>query len=206
MLDAKTTSLILRYNPANLDEGTMFTTNPATTEDVVSFLTTQTPGHTFGVINETTANQLLEYYPADPSAGSPYNTGNNTFGRAAQFKRTASVLGDLLFDVSCVSCVRLRNVTFWSYLGSPTGFPTGCDGTRCSRMVYTLLAISAWSLTRTVRSYQWAQTGLRLPEFGAGHAFELGLIFFKEHPEGTTQSFIDLSVAMIDYWYVLVIE
>ncbi|CEL57001.1 hypothetical protein RSOLAG1IB_08254 [Rhizoctonia solani AG-1 IB] len=155
----------------NLDEGTMFTTNPATTEDVVSFLTTQTPGHTFGVINETTANQLLEYYPADPSAGSPYNTGNDTFGRAAQFKRTASVLGDLLFDAP----------------------------RRDFLQVATELCVPAWS-------YQWAQTGLRLPEFGAGHAFELGLIFFKEYPEGTTQSFVDLSVAMIDYWVTLAYE
>jgi hypothetical protein len=48
-------------------------------------------------------NQLLEYYPADPSAGSPYNTGNNTFDKAVQYKRAASVVGDLLFEVSDIS-------------------------------------------------------------------------------------------------------
>ncbi|KAF8755908.1 Carotenoid ester lipase precursor [Rhizoctonia solani] len=37
--------------------------HPATTEDVVFFLAIQLPAHTFGVINETTAKRLLEYYP-----------------------------------------------------------------------------------------------------------------------------------------------
>ncbi|KAF8711982.1 Extracellular triacylglycerol lipase precursor, partial [Rhizoctonia solani] len=93
----------------SLDEGTMFTTNPATTEDVVFFLAIQLPAHTFGVINETTAKRLLEYYPEDPSAGSPYNTGNNTFGRATQYKRAASVLGDLLFEAPRRDFVQVAN-------------------------------------------------------------------------------------------------
>ncbi|CAE6353538.1 unnamed protein product [Rhizoctonia solani] len=152
----------------SLDEGTMFTTNPATTEDVVFFLAIQLPAHTFGVINETTAKRLLEYYPEDPSAGSPYNTGNDTFGRATQYKRAASVLGDLLFEAPRRDFVQVANK----------------------------LGVPAWS-------YQWALTGLRLPEFGASHGFELGLIFFKEYPERATQSFIGLSAAMIDYWVTL---
>ncbi|CAE6452604.1 unnamed protein product [Rhizoctonia solani] len=60
----------------NLDEGTLFTTNPNTTQDVVSFLTTQLPGLTFGIDDTTIVEQLLNYYPVDPSAGSPYNTGS----------------------------------------------------------------------------------------------------------------------------------
>jgi hypothetical protein len=99
--------LIIWYHLANLDEGTIFTTNPETTEDVVSFLTTQLPGLTFGLTNKTAVNQLLKYYPSDPSAGSPYNTGNDTFGKAAQYKRAASIIGDLVFDVSL--CCTRRN-------------------------------------------------------------------------------------------------
>ncbi|CAE6470865.1 unnamed protein product [Rhizoctonia solani] len=151
----------------NLDEGTIFTTNPATTEDVVSFLTTQLPGLTFGITNKTTVNELLKYYPADPSAGSPYNTGNNTFGKAAQYKRAASVIGDLVFDAP----------------------------RRDFLQVATKLGVSAWS-------YQWAQTGLSLPEFGAAHSFELGFVF-QDHPADVPRNRIELSIAMIDHWITL---
>ncbi|GAB1524543.1 hypothetical protein RhiTH_007697 [Rhizoctonia solani] len=107
----------------SLDEGTMFTTNPATTEDVVFFLAIQLPAHTFGVINETTAKRLLEYYPEDPSAGSPYNTGNDTFGRATQYKRAASVLGDLLFEAPRRDFVQVANklgVPAWYAINTST--------------------------------------------------------------------------------------
>ncbi|CAE6495943.1 unnamed protein product [Rhizoctonia solani] len=102
----------------NLDEGTIFTTNPATTEDVVSYLTTQLPGLTFGITNKTIVNQLLDYYPADPSAGSPYNSGNDTFGRAAQYKRAASIIGDLVFDAPRRDFLQVATklgVSAWSY-------------------------------------------------------------------------------------------
>ncbi|KAG9097664.1 hypothetical protein FS749_005767 [Ceratobasidium sp. UAMH 11750] len=80
------------------DEGAIFTTNPGTTSEVVTFLTAQLPGLTFGVTNTTIVNQLLGYYPADPDARSPYITGNDTFRKAAQYKRAGSVIGDLVLD------------------------------------------------------------------------------------------------------------
>lgn len=102
----------------SLDEGTIFVTDPSTTSEIVSFLTAQLPGLTFGITNTTTVNQLLNYYPADPSAGSPYNTGNNTFGRAAQYKRAASVVGDLVFEAPRRDFLQVAtslNVPAWSY-------------------------------------------------------------------------------------------
>ncbi|EUC64210.1 carboxylesterase [Rhizoctonia solani AG-3 Rhs1AP] len=102
----------------NLDEGTLFTTNPSTTQDVISFLTTQLPGLTFGITNETVVEQLLNYYPTDPSAGSPYNTGNNTFGKAAQYKRAASVVGDLVFEAARRDFLQTATglgIPSWSY-------------------------------------------------------------------------------------------
>ncbi|KAK0499005.1 extracellular triacylglycerol lipase precursor [Armillaria luteobubalina] len=39
-------------------------------------------------------DELLALYPDDPSAGSPYNTGNETFGLSPLFKKS----GDLMFD------------------------------------------------------------------------------------------------------------
>ena len=46
-----------------------------------------------------TMQELLQYYPADPAAGSPYGSGNDTFGLAAQYKRLVSLVGDLIFQV-----------------------------------------------------------------------------------------------------------
>ncbi|KAJ7870445.1 esterase 1 [Mycena leptocephala] len=45
---------------------------------------------------ENSAMTLLQLYPDIPALGSPYNTGNNTFGLSSQFKRTAA-LGTLLY-------------------------------------------------------------------------------------------------------------
>ena len=37
------------------------------------------------------ANKLLKLYPDVPALGSPYNTGNETFGLDSQFKRLAAI-------------------------------------------------------------------------------------------------------------------
>lgn len=44
---------------------------------------------------------LLELYPEDPSAGSPFGTGNQTFGLPAGYKRFAAICGrnDYIFRV-----------------------------------------------------------------------------------------------------------
>ncbi|CCO27147.1 extracellular triacylglycerol lipase precursor [Rhizoctonia solani AG-1 IB] len=108
----------------NLDEGTLFTTNPNTTQELVTFLTTQLPGLTFGTMNTTIVEQLLNYYPTDPGAGSPYNTGNNTFGKATQYKRAASVIGDLIFEASrrdFLQAATKLGFPSWSYQFAQTG-------------------------------------------------------------------------------------
>ncbi|KAG8691648.1 hypothetical protein FRC08_010116 [Ceratobasidium sp. 394] len=151
----------------SLDEGTIFTTNPGTTSEVVTFLTAQLPGLTFGVTNTAVVNKLLSYYPADPSAGSPYNTGDDTFGKAAQYKRAASVIGDLVFDAP----------------------------RRDFLQVATSLNVPVWS-------YQFAQTGIDAPEYGAGHSFELQFVF-QYSEAGTPQDWVDLNVAILDYWLTL---
>lgn len=52
---------------------------------------------TFGAI-ETILTPIWELYPAELSLGSPYGTGNETFGLSPAFKRAASILGDVLFQ------------------------------------------------------------------------------------------------------------
>ncbi|CAE6518772.1 unnamed protein product [Rhizoctonia solani] len=108
-------------NGAQLDEGTIFVNGeyPETEEHVIKWLTSQIPGLYWGINNRTAVEELLKYYPADPAAGSPYNTGNETFGQAAQYKRLTSIVGDLLFQASRRDHLRTATklgVNTWSYL------------------------------------------------------------------------------------------
>ncbi|CCO27203.1 hypothetical protein RSOLAG1IB_04049 [Rhizoctonia solani AG-1 IB] len=88
---------------ALLDEGTPFVDGPGTSiqgdQDIINWLTARFPGLYFGISNITAAKELLSLYPTYPAAGSPYGTGNETFGRGAQYKRFASLFGDLAFQV-----------------------------------------------------------------------------------------------------------
>ncbi|KAK1219421.1 hypothetical protein PQX77_017855 [Marasmius sp. AFHP31] len=102
------------------DEGTVFInqTTPETEKNVTDWLLFQEPGLYFGISNETAVAELLKLYPADPAAGSPYGTGDETFGAAAQYKRLASLVGDLIFEASRRDFVRTATkdgVDVWSY-------------------------------------------------------------------------------------------
>ncbi|CAE6514965.1 unnamed protein product [Rhizoctonia solani] len=108
-------------NGAQLDEGTIFVNGeyPETEEDVINWLISQIPGLYWGINNRTAVEELLKFYPADPAAGSPYNTGAETFGQAAQYKRLTSIVGDLLFQASRRDHLRTATklgVNAWSYL------------------------------------------------------------------------------------------
>ncbi|CAE7173148.1 unnamed protein product [Rhizoctonia solani] len=87
-------------NGVQLDEGTVFAGNVSTTQDIVDWLTSTRPGLTFGITDKATVQELLSYYPDDPTAGSPYGSGTELFGRPAQYKRLSSIVGDLLFQSS----------------------------------------------------------------------------------------------------------
>ncbi|KAG8735888.1 hypothetical protein FRC10_010030 [Ceratobasidium sp. 414] len=103
---------------ANLDEGTWFVNNPQTPSDIISFLAEVQPAQAFALDSSATT-QLLKFYPDDLSAGSPYGTGNETFGRARKYKRAASLVGDLVFTTPRRMFIRdavSRNRQVWSYL------------------------------------------------------------------------------------------
>lgn len=48
----------------------------------------------------TLIQEVPQYYPVSPAAGSPYGTGSGAFGQGAQYKRFASLFGGLAFNVS----------------------------------------------------------------------------------------------------------
>ncbi|KAF8909723.1 esterase 1 [Gymnopilus junonius] len=83
----------------NLDEGTTFVPMASLTtaelqEALIENYSPSLPGP--GVLSATT-NKLLELYPDVPALGSPFNTGNETFG-LTNYKRAAAILGDTAFQ------------------------------------------------------------------------------------------------------------
>ncbi|KAG9124351.1 hypothetical protein FRC07_011950 [Ceratobasidium sp. 392] len=108
-------------NGAQLDEGTIFVngTSLNTEQDIVNWATAHFTGLDTGITNETAVRELLKYYPDDPAAGSPYGTDNETFGQGAQYKRYASMVGDLIFQAPRRDHLRKTakfGVKSWSYI------------------------------------------------------------------------------------------
>ncbi|RDX40976.1 extracellular triacylglycerol lipase precursor [Lentinus brumalis] len=80
----------------NLDEGTYFTpTSISTDEQVIEFFTLDAqpfadPPASF----QQDLATLMQLYPDNPALGSPFGTGNETFGLSSEYKRVAAIIGD----------------------------------------------------------------------------------------------------------------
>ena len=72
--------------------GTFFTPATALTEADLraSLIFNLTPPVVPESVLQSTVDRILELYPDDPALGSPFNTGNNTFGLPG-FKRAAAI-------------------------------------------------------------------------------------------------------------------
>ncbi|KAG8784349.1 hypothetical protein FRC12_018774 [Ceratobasidium sp. 428] len=110
-------------NGVQRDEGPIFlnVTSINTEQDIIKWVTARFPGLYFSISNVTAIQEFLKYYPTDPAAGSPYGTGNETFGQGAQYKRAASALSDLAFQASRRDHHATANkfgVKTWSYMMS----------------------------------------------------------------------------------------
>ncbi|GAW02803.1 extracellular triacylglycerol lipase precursor [Lentinula edodes] len=88
----------------NLDEGTLFI--PPTTDYtaevitdliIANFSPPAVPSVSENQL-ENAATRLLELYPDIPALGSPFNTGNDTFGLSPGYKRISALFGDLSFQ------------------------------------------------------------------------------------------------------------
>ncbi|KAI0681819.1 carotenoid ester lipase precursor [Earliella scabrosa] len=80
------------------DEGTLFTLSHldlTTEQDAASFIKSTF----FPNASDTTIARLLELYPANPVAGSPFGTGN-AFAFTPEFKRLAAFQGDYIFQAT----------------------------------------------------------------------------------------------------------
>ncbi|KAE9397229.1 esterase 1 [Gymnopus androsaceus JB14] len=88
----------------NLDEGTLFTppTGNYTTELIESIIVANFSPPAVASVSESqlesAAAKVLQLYPDIPALGSPFNTGNDTFGLSPGFKRAAAIDGDISFQ------------------------------------------------------------------------------------------------------------
>jgi len=83
---------------SNLDEGTYFV-DPlinSTAEVKSRLLANYSSSAVPETALEVAVDRLLGLYPDIPALGSPYDTGNQTFGFSSQFKRLSSIMGDLM--------------------------------------------------------------------------------------------------------------
>ncbi|KAK0489148.1 extracellular triacylglycerol lipase precursor [Armillaria novae-zelandiae] len=80
----------------NVDEGTLFI--PTTlnyTEGVIRSIVNA--NYSPPAVPTDVMDELMDLYPDVLAEGSPYNTGNETFGLSPGFKRISAIIGDLAF-------------------------------------------------------------------------------------------------------------
>ncbi|CAE6393777.1 unnamed protein product [Rhizoctonia solani] len=105
---------------SNLDEGTWFVAATDSFLDLVEFLNTDQPGLAIG-LSPSISSPMCDLYPNVSAAGSPYNTGNETFGRGDDYKWAASIVGDYLFTAprrQLIQAAASRGQRVWSYMFS----------------------------------------------------------------------------------------
>eukprot|EP01117_Protostelium_nocturnum_P012602 TRINITY_DN4637_c0_g1_i1.p1 TRINITY_DN4637_c0_g1~~TRINITY_DN4637_c0_g1_i1.p1 ORF type:complete len:543 (-),score=161.91 TRINITY_DN4637_c0_g1_i1:33-1661(-) len=98
----------------NLDEGTGFVNHLVWNS--TQFLKDKVKG-TWSNLTSSSMDKLLSFYPDDPAAGSPYNTGGKTWW-GPQGKRAASIYGDLGFVAPrrfLSEQLASRGVPVWAY-------------------------------------------------------------------------------------------
>ncbi|KAJ7766333.1 extracellular triacylglycerol lipase precursor [Mycena maculata] len=100
----------------NLDEGTLFTpdTTNSTEEIQASLIAGASPSISLATLKQSVST-ILELYPDIPALGSPFGTGNETFGLSPQYKRAAAIDTDLSF---------LSQRRLWIETAANAGVPT----------------------------------------------------------------------------------
>ncbi|KAK7041835.1 hypothetical protein VNI00_009124 [Paramarasmius palmivorus] len=83
----------------NLDEGPASPTFNYSTENLRNYIIANlTPPYVSEAELKKAADRILQLYPDVPALGSPFNTGNETFGLPTGYKRLAAIYGDVAFQ------------------------------------------------------------------------------------------------------------
>ncbi|OBZ71373.1 Lipase 1 [Grifola frondosa] len=133
-----------------------------------------------------TLDELLKLYPNIPALGSPFNTGNATFGKNPECKRVAAICGDWLFQA-------LRRQ--WTHATSRAG-------------VKTFGYLFSDPQAPDEDPYSWVNPGgtacaflvPRLPTDEIGDEAEVSYVFGVPAFNRTPVPANILSLAMMDYW------
>ena len=114
--------------------GTIFTPLTISSPDLLTaFLTKLTaPLAQTPELQALVVNTWLQLYPDIPSEGSPFNTGNETFGLSPEWKRGSAIVGDLEFQAlrrAWINAAALSGVkTFGYYFTDPQTTPIAPGG------------------------------------------------------------------------------
>ncbi|KAJ7700482.1 triacylglycerol lipase 3 [Mycena rosella] len=104
----------------NLDEGTDFI-SPAinSSDEILALIIAMNTPSVSSATLESSTEKLLQLYPDIPELGSPFNTGNETFGLSSQYKRAAAIGCDLDFASQrrlWIETAANAGVPTWGYL------------------------------------------------------------------------------------------
>ncbi|KAJ6578539.1 esterase 1 [Mycena capillaripes] len=165
---------------ATLDEGTYFSrANINSTAMIESFLfSNYTTPTTSAQKLKGAVQKLVQLYPDVPSFGSPFNTGNETFGQSTEWKRYAAIIGDLWIHSQRRAWMRAANrfgVKNFGYLFADPGAPP--------------IALP------TIGPATAAPGAL-----GVTHTSELVYLYGLNAAFGRPASAMALATQMIDYW------
>ncbi|KAI5122705.1 hypothetical protein M0805_009758 [Coniferiporia weirii] len=95
----------------NKDEGTPFTPPTFNSSEQIRewlFLNSTPSAVSTQVLNDN-IDTVLELYPDVPALGSPFGTGNETFGLSSEFKRMSAILGDMSFQSLRRASAKIRS-------------------------------------------------------------------------------------------------
>ncbi|KAI0331004.1 esterase 1 [Cubamyces sp. BRFM 1775] len=162
---------------ANLDDGTFFTPTIVTTPDqiaqVLALLAFPFASGPPPAPFASAVSAILSLYADDPALGSPYGTGDATFGLSPEYKRLAAIIGDLNFHA-------LRRAWMDAVVSAHAREPgVGHDGG-----VYGYLFADAQAVAA--------------PQLGVTHATEVPYMYGATFLDGP-QPAGALSEAMMDY-------
>ena len=179
----KVCSLYLDGHYPYTSAGTIFIPPDFQTEDISIWLNANaTPSPLGPDTLRAGIDKVMSFYPDDPSAGSPFGTGNQTFGTGPGYKRAAALCTSSIPCAASVSllmyhCELVGDIHFQA----PRRF---------------------WSRTTVAPSYAYIFTDSQTitdPALGVTHGTELPFLFGNLSTSGPP-NVASLSRAMLDYW------
>ncbi|KAJ7857027.1 esterase 1 [Mycena leptocephala] len=164
----------------NMDEGTIFTPNSTFSSESIHELIIANFTPPVDSVSrsdlENAAQTIVHIYPNDPVFGSPFCTGNETFGLQPGFKRAAAIEGDISFQSqrrlwAQIGAVLGANVFAYLFTQPQTPPSLGVYHGSEVRFVYGgagPVASSDWNLSRVMIDY-WISFATSLdPNDGLG--------------------------------------